>query len=358
MDHKFPYKWFLKDGYPAKGISPNGLNVFGTFVCGGGSTMGYKLAGFNHLGGVEIDKEVANVYRQNHNPKHFYNMDIRDFSQLNDLPEELFNLDLLDGSPPCSTFSMAGSREKAWNKKKKFREGQAKQTLDDLVFVYLETIEKLKPKVALLENVKGLMQGNAKGYLKEIYKRFTNIGYSVQVFLLNAAKMGVPQRRERVFVIGLRNDFDLPKLKLKFNEEKILYGDFKSKKVGKALTKISTETWSKRKPTDESFAAIHKRTIGVEKRFSAKFIDDDNVPKTLCAGSDSLPIRRDSPHRIHIDDAIRIGAYPKDYNFNGIFPLYLIGMSVPPVMTAQIANQINLQWLSKIQKAKPIDGNH
>ena len=54
--HKFPYKWYLKDGYPAKDIEPNNLNVFGTFICGGGSSMGYKLAGFEHLGGVEIDK--------------------------------------------------------------------------------------------------------------------------------------------------------------------------------------------------------------------------------------------------------------------------------------------------------------
>ena len=120
--HKFPYKWYLKDGYPAKRITKHGLKVFGTFICGGGSTMGYKLAGFEHLGGVEIDKQVAKVYQLNHNPKYLFNEDIREFNKRTDLPEELFNLDLLDGSPPCSTFSMAGSREKAWGKEKQFRE--------------------------------------------------------------------------------------------------------------------------------------------------------------------------------------------------------------------------------------------
>lgn len=50
-NHKFPYRWNLKDGYPAKGIEQHNKNVFGTFICGGGSTMGYKLAGYNHLGG-------------------------------------------------------------------------------------------------------------------------------------------------------------------------------------------------------------------------------------------------------------------------------------------------------------------
>ena len=180
--HLFPYKWNLADGYPAKGISKHGLKVFGTFICGGGSTMGYKLAGFNHLGGVEIDPPIADVYKTNHKPKHLYNLDIREFNKLIDLPTELFNLDILDGSPPCSTFSMAGSREKAWGKEKVFREGQAKQSLDDLVFVYCDTIIKLQPKVFLLENVKGIIQGNAKVYSKNIVNKMTDAGYKVQDF--------------------------------------------------------------------------------------------------------------------------------------------------------------------------------
>ena len=104
----------------------HGRTVFSCFHCGGGSTMGYKLAGYDVLGGVEIDPEMMKIYRANHNPKHSYLMGIQEFNKiLNDkLPKELFNLDILDGSPPCSSFSMAGSREKAWGKKKKFREGQ------------------------------------------------------------------------------------------------------------------------------------------------------------------------------------------------------------------------------------------
>ena len=95
--------------------------------------MGYKLAGFEHLGGVEIDPPIADVYRTNHKPLHLYNEDIRVFNSRENLPSELYGLDILDGSPPCSSFSMAGSREKAWGKEKQFREGQAMQTLDDLL---------------------------------------------------------------------------------------------------------------------------------------------------------------------------------------------------------------------------------
>lgn len=210
MNHLFPYRWNLSDGYPAPGIEPNGLKVFGTFICGGGSSMGYKLAGFNHLGGVEIDEKVSAIYERNHHPKYLFTEDLRVFNQREDLPDELYQLDILDGSPPCSTFSMCGDRERAWGKEKIFAEGQALQTLDDLVFVYCETIKKLQPKVFLLENVKGLSLGNARSYLRRIFDTLSSAGYACQVFILNAASMGVPQIRERCFVIGHRKDISCP----------------------------------------------------------------------------------------------------------------------------------------------------
>ena len=87
--------------------------VFSCFHCGGGSTMGYKLAGCRVLGGVEIDPAMMAVYRANHHPEHSYLMGVGDFVKIPDadLPAELFDLDILDGSPPCSTFSTSGLRE-------------------------------------------------------------------------------------------------------------------------------------------------------------------------------------------------------------------------------------------------------
>lgn len=339
MSHLFPYKWYLKDGYPSKNITKNNLNVFGTFICGGGSTMGYKLAGFNHLGGVEIDKQVAEVYKLNHNPKYLYNMDIRDFNQLNDLPKELFSLDILDGSPPCSTFSMAGKREKAWNKEKKFREGQAKQRLDDLVFVYLDTIFKLKPKVAILENVKGLIQGNAKIYVKQIIEKLNNNGYNSQIFLLNAASMGVPQRRERVFIIASQKELKFPKLKLEFNEEPILFSEISKIAAGtqdiyKQFTPKYLEYWHKTKQGD---------AVGLFNATAKKVIHDAPAP-TLTAGSNYGLCHSILPRPCSKNELIMIGTYPIDYKFSDFQYHYLMGMSVPPVMTAQISNQINLQW--------------
>jgi DNA (cytosine-5)-methyltransferase 1 len=333
--HLFPYKWYLADGYPPS----NQLNVFGTFICGGGSTMGYKLAGFNHLGGVEIDPPIADVYKTNHNPKFLFNQDIREFNNRTDLPKELYQLDILDGSPPCSTFSMAGSREKAWGKEKVFREGQAKQSLDDLVFVYCDTIIKLQPKVFLLENVKGIIQGNAKVYSKNIVKKMSDAGYTVQVFCLNAASMGVPQKRERVFFIGHKKEFAFPKLKLEFNEPAITFKEIENGTIGKPITGEMLKYWNLC-PEGFSLSKVHPKG----NYFGSHKIGLNNTSNTIIASNSSPILHNKKPNYLSDNNICQIGTYPLDYNFKNIEPKYLIGMSVPPVMTAQIANQIYLQW--------------
>ena len=337
MSHKFKYKWNLSDGYPAENIEKNNLNVFGTFICGGGSTMGYKLAGYNHLGGIEIDKQVADIYKTNHNPKYLFVEDIRDFNKRNDLPKELFELDILDGSPPCSTFSMAGSREKAWGKSKQFREGQANQTLDDLVFVYCDTILKLKPKVFLLENVKGIIQGNAKIYSKKIVEKMTNAGYTVQVFCLNAASMGVPQKRERVFFIGHKKEFDLPKLKMEFNEKSINYSEFEDDNFENKIANCDLQYYNQCKQGN-SIASVHPKG----NRFNSIKLLKNNVVNTLASGSELYHYEK--LKALSNNELKQCGTYPLDYNFKNIKPKYLIGMSVPPVVMAQISLKIKEQW--------------
>jgi DNA (cytosine-5)-methyltransferase 1 len=198
--HRFPYKWNLNDAVFTKDKG----NVFSCFACGGGSTMGYKLAGFDVLGCNEIDRKMMEAYQANHNPKYSFLEGIQTFKLRDDLPEELYNLDILDGSPPCSSFSIAGNRESDWGKEKKFREGQADQVLDTLFFDFIDLAKKLQPKVVVAENVKGLLLGNAIEYVKKLYKQFDQAGYYCQHWLLDASKMGVPQRRERVFFICLR----------------------------------------------------------------------------------------------------------------------------------------------------------
>lgn len=303
--------------------------------------MGYKLAGFDHLGGVEFTEHYSKVYKHNHKPKYFYLQDIRDFNNRTDLPKELYELDMLDGSPPCAAFSTAGAREKNWGKVKEY-EG-IKQVKDDLVYVYCDTIEKLKPKVFLLENVSGLAKGNAKLYLKNVVQRLSKT-YNVQVFLLYAASMGIPQIRNRIFVIGHKKEFDLPKLEL----------NFKCPQLGFEVTKKYWDTecftpklcdsysreWDKikiggssekifqlckphlKKPSNTIIESQSKGSAGVVHPIKKRFLNTEEV-RMLCT-------------------------FPKDYDFLDTNAISTMGRSVLPVMMANISNQIYLQWLSKI----------
>lgn len=302
--------------------------------------MGYKLAGYDVVGGVEIDPEMMKIYRDNHNPKHSFLMGVQKFRKIpnEDLPSELFNLDILDGSPPCSSFSMVGSREDKWGVKKKFREGQVEQVLDDLFFDFIDIAKKLKPKVVIAENVKGLIQGNARGYVKEIHTKLREAGYDCQLFLLNSAFMGVPQIRERTFFVARRRDLDLPKIRMEFNENPIplveaFVGIHDSKEK---ITDQQYKFWNLSKE-GESFSKYHPKGF----RFSQSKANSMKPSKTLTTKTDTLfhwKYRR----YLNLREWIRIGVFPEDYKN---VSKYLIGMSVPPFMTQRISNQIYKQWL-------------
>lgn len=351
---KFNYKWTLKDAVFTKDKG----KVFSCFACGGGSTMGYKLAGFDVIGCNEIDPKMMEAYKANHNPKYAYLEPIQTFKLRDDLPDELYNLDILDGSPPCSSFSMAGNREKDWGKDKVFREGQAMQILDTLFFDFIDLAKKLQPKVVIAENVKGLLMGAAKSYVIQIYKAFDEAGYTCQHFLLDASKMGVPQRRERVFFIAFRKDLAspfmvqkdiftmLPDLDLMFNEPGIPFCDFDESSEengeGKMYPSI-LEMWHRTKPGDEFFRNSGSRAISHYK------INPKKIVTTLIASESAGGYHWKYPRSFTKFENCCIGSFPLDYNFIGMKSKYFIGMSVPPLMTAQIATEIYNQWLSKLQ---------
>ena len=350
--HRFPYRWTLKD---AKFTKDKG-KVFSCFACGGGSTMGYKLAGFDVIGCNEIDPKMMEAYKANHNPKYAYLEPIQTFKLREDLPQELYELDILDGSPPCSSFSMAGNREKDWGKDKVFREGQAMQVLDTLFFDFIDLAKKLQPKVVVAENVKGLLFGDAIQYVRQIYREFDLAGYYCQHWLLDASKMGVPQRRERVFFIALRKDlakpflkqvnlFDIvPELKLEFNEPEIKYGSIKTE-LGRIASKLYYERWESRKETDTSFGDITERLNGTGSCFSDVFAKDELPLPTITSKGGIYDF--ENGHFISDNSFMKGGSYPLDYDFKGNKVAYLVGMSVPPVMTAQISSQIYEQWLAR-----------
>ena len=331
------WKWTMANDYPKE---KNGLKVFSCFACGGGSTMGYKLAGCEVLGCCEIDPKMNEVYVKNHKPKYNFLMDIRKFNELpnEEIPEELFNLDILDGSPPCTTFSMAGDREESWGKKKKFREGQAEQTLDDLSFVFIDTVAKLKPKVVIMENVEGILLGEAITYVQRIYKQFKDIGYSVKHYLLKGEYMGVPQTRHRVFFIATRLDFGLEKIDLLFNYAPITYTEIKGgehKEMNTELAQVSKQSIYGEKALSDTMV----RLTGRRTYFSEKIICDDFVCPTITAGGGEIWILGSGSY-INSQEILNAQTFPQDYDFLKCKPKYICGMSVPPIMIKRIVTRL------------------
>jgi len=342
---KFNYRWLLQNLHLNR---YHQSKVFSTFSGGGGSSMGYKLAGYNVIGCCEIDPKMMIIYKQNLYPTYAYLEPIQKFKFRNNLPKELYNLDILDGSPPCSTFSLAGSRNKYWGKKKKFNEGQAEQILDELFFHYIDLIKKLQPKIAIAENVKGLIQGKAKGYLLEIYHQLQKVGYNPQIFILNSASMGLPQARERVFIIAQRRDLKLPKLKLNFNKQIITFGQLEKEEgtylIGKPLSQSFKKWWLKTKE-GESFSKAHPKGS----YFNTYKVSRNSPLPTITATKAAKLTHWKYPNEIS-DKALILGSsFPLDYNFRDMSVKYVVGMSVPPVMMANISWEIYKQWLNYLE---------
>lgn len=346
-------------GYQLHERQRHGLFVFRLW---GGSSMGYKLAGFDVIGCNEIDHRMMYAYCQNHNPRFPFLEPIQEFKTKEDLPPELFNLDILDGSPPCSSFSMAGvncGREKGWGKKKKFREGQAEQVLDTLFFDFTDLAKRLQPKVVVAENVKGLLLGEAKQYVRRIYESFDDAGYICQHWLLDAQTMGVPQRRERVFFVCLRKDlinrvpcnydlFDaIPYLDLSFKENPILFRECMDGRGREIKSPEMLKRWNARCVGDDDFGDVTTRLYGRRLTFNTQFAYTNKVCNCLTGKEDST-VLFDHPRYLSQSEVCKIASFPADYEFCGNKPHYICGMSVPPVMMAQVASRIYEQWLSKI----------
>ena len=193
------------------------FNVISTFAGGGGSSTGYRLAGAKILCINEFVEEAQNTYRENYPNTTIVPGDIKELTGtylMEQAGVKVSELDILDGSPPCSAFSMAGSishgggntHADAFNKTKQYSDIKGVSNVEDLFFEFLRVAKDIKPKVIIGENVEGLTMGEAKEYFNKIQNTFEQIGYLVVADVLNASYFGVPQSRKRCFFIGVRED--------------------------------------------------------------------------------------------------------------------------------------------------------
>ena len=192
-----------------KASAQNKFTVVSCFAGGGGSSTGYRLAGGKILLINEFVEEAIASYKKNYPDTPVLVDDIKKYAGkdfLDKIKLKEGDLDILDGSPPCSAFSVAGKREKGWDKTKSYSDGKTVENIEDLFLEFIRVANEIKPKVIVAENVKGITFGEATKKLNEFIKAFESIGYYVTYRVLNAADFGVAQGRERTIFICVRED--------------------------------------------------------------------------------------------------------------------------------------------------------
>lgn len=192
----------------------SGLVAVSTFAGAGGSSTGYRWAGFRVPWASEFLDAAADSYEANWPGCDVDRRDVREVSGrdvLERIGVDRGDLDLFDGSPPCQPFSMSGKRERNWRKDIAHGDGTTNRGgSEDLVTDWVRLIAEMQPRAAVMENVRGLTVGKAKGYLLAVLREVEALGYNVRAKLLDAQWLGVPQRRVRVFVIAVRKDVGEP----------------------------------------------------------------------------------------------------------------------------------------------------
>lgn len=331
----------------------NGYTVASTFSGCGGSSLGYRMAGYRVLYALEFVESARASYRANAAPHtHLDDRDVRNVTAadvLRILNMKSGELDILDGSPPCASFSTSGSREKKWGKVSKYSDKE--QRTDDLFFEFIRLVDGIKPKVFIAENVSGLVKGTAKGYFLEILKAMKAIGYQVSCKLLDAKWLGVPQARQRVIFVGVRDDLGLapvhPRPLPFFYSVRDAIEGIENTPEALADVDISRfaigREWDNIRPGESS-----------DKYFNLKRAHSDNPCQTITAMGGYLSAAAvthpTEKRRFTIPEARALCSFPADFVLDGPYEKQWerLGRSVPPIMMKAVADAVRLEILDKV----------
>lgn len=337
-------------------LPANGYKVASVFSGGGGSCLGYRMAGFNVVWANEFLLHAQQTYKDNA-AAHSY-MDPRDIKQVlaADVLEKTGlstgELDVFDGSPPCQAFSTAGKLDKGWGKLKSYENG-AKQKNEDLFLEYIRLLNDLQPKMFVAENVSGMVRGVSKGYFLRYLESMKMCGYKVVAKVLDAQWLGVPQRRRRVIFVGVRNDlngtFQFPKpFAYRYSvKDAIEYAELI---VCNGTENVATDL---EHTYNETISAEHSRILcrcgwDAGKRRSldlpCETVLTSGVGPRALAGTYFARAGETMPRRFHTNEIKAVCGYPNDFIFKGTESQICarLGNSVPPLMMLQVAKQLKI----------------
>jgi DNA (cytosine-5)-methyltransferase 1 len=301
------------------------------------------MAGFRVVWASEFIPAAAEVYKANHPDSILDTRDIHDVTA-----EEILKatglkqgeIDLFDGSPPCASFSTAGKRHKGWGKVRSYSDTE--QRVDNLFFEYARILEGLQPRVFVGENVSGLVKGVAKGMFLEILERLKGCGYRVKCKLLDAQWLGVPQMRQRIIFLGVREDLNCEPVHPKPLPYRYSVSDaiscFKGSEVEAAadISQYCTgREWENLRQGDSS-----------KKYFNLVKAHPEKPSGTICASHGSGGIASvthpTEKRKFSIAELRRICGFPNDFQLSGTYAQQWerLGRAVPPVMMEKIAATI------------------
>lgn len=249
------------------------------FSGAGGFSIGFKKAGFNTIKAVEFDKEIANTYKQNNLEVKMYIDDIRNIDIENEFYEN--ESDIIIGGPPCQGFSMAGSRIR-------------KNFIDDernyLFKHYFKIVQKVRPKMFIMENVKGILTMQSGKIIEEIKKIFSNPQnfdgnkYFLNIKKVNAKDFGIPQNRERIIITGILNtQINFEKEWLNTKKQILLMNDdfFNKVTVWDAISNLNDATTDGIVQIKQSESSYQKYISSKNKNYVYNHIKTNHSPKAI-----------------------------------------------------------------------------
>lgn len=326
---------------------PGAPTVISTFAGCGGSSLGYSMAGYRELLAVEWDNNAVETFHLNFPEVPVYHGDIAKLSvqECMDLAglNGPYELDVLDGSPPCQGFSTAGKRELDDDRNQLFRE-------------YVRLLRGLQPKVFVMENVSGMVKGKMKLVFAEIMRELKASGYRVSCRLLNAMYFHVPQNRQRLIFVGVREDLGI--------EPSHPEAEARPATVREAWAGLSETTrdaqvaheWIDAKPGSKTLLALQRTPQGSRLAgfTMAKRLAWNEVAGTIQTGGvapgypgSSWPSHPAAHRGISTREAARLTAFPDSFGFKGWRDgAKRIGNSVPPLFMRAIARHVRDAILS------------
>ena len=323
------------------------MKIISLFCGAGGLDLGFKEAGFESVLASDIMSHAESTYKKNFPETKFIKKDIRLLS-IDEIEKIIGNkkIDVIIGGPPCQGFSNMGNKNSA-------------DPRNNLFEKYVDIVNTVQPKCFVFENVKGMFTMFEGRFFDKIVNSFLKIGYDVFYSVIDSSNYGVPQKRQRIIIVGskINRQFKFP------NHDANKFGKITAyKNVGKAINNlVKNNKIPNHIPLNHSEVVISRYKLIPEggklpkpenlpkeirrKNFGNTYtrLNRDEVSSTIVPGNNALPVHPTLNRSLTAREAARIQTFPDDFIFEGDrrSQCILVGNAVPPLLSAKIAESVS-----------------